>query len=74
MELAEKQLGPEAKLDFKLEGGKLVLSVALDSKGLDGKLELSLSPEYFAEKLKASIPGGIDDAIINLLLGVLKAA
>jgi hypothetical protein len=73
MDLLAKELGPEGKLKLELLEGKVVLTVALDSKGLDGELKLVLEAEYFGEKLKGLIGGKVDDLVIDLLLNALKA-
>lgn len=70
MILLDKELGPEAGAKIELAAGKIILSMALDSKGLGGELKLSLDSEYFLDELAAKIPGQIDDAV----LAVLKAA
>jgi len=72
-ELAQKDLGSEGKLLLKLEGGKLMLSVVYDGKGVDGSVNISADSDYFMDKLAELIPGKVDDAIINILKVALKA-
>lgn len=70
----------EAKPDLKLgnadlditvlPGGKVRLEVKYDGKGVDGGAFVEVEASVFAEKLKAAIPGKIDDVIID---GLLKA-
>ena len=67
-----KELGKELNLDIKIEGGKVILSVVADMKGVDVALSVSLEPEYFGNKLAAAIPGQIDDALIAMLIAALK--
>lgn len=62
----------EATLDLDFKEGKLRLSVSYDGKGADAGLFVDLEPDYFLDKLKAVIPGQIDDAIIEMLKGALK--
>lgn len=62
----------EATLDLDFKEGKLRLSVSYDGKGADAGLFVDLDPDYFLDKLKAVIPGQIDDAIIEMLKGALK--
>jgi len=62
----------EASLDLDFKEGKLRLSVSYDGKGADAGLFVDLDPDYFLDKLKAVIPGQIDDAIIEMLKGALK--
>lgn len=62
----------EAALDVDFVDGKLRLSVSYDGKGADAGLYVDVEPDYFLDKLKAVIPGSIDDAIIDMLKGALK--
>jgi hypothetical protein len=62
----------EATLDVDFKEGKLRLSVSYDGKGADAGLFVDIDPDYFLDKLKAVIPGQIDDAIIEMLKGALK--
>jgi len=71
-ELLEQKLGAEGTLEIKLEDGKLKLVVGYDGKGAGASVGLHLAPDYFLDKLAAAIPGGIDDAIINILKAALK--
>lgn len=73
-ELVQEQLGPEAKLDLKLEGGKLILSVVYEGKEAGASMGVSLEPGLFLDKLKGLIPGQIDDAVIELIKAALKNA
>lgn len=70
-DLVELKKG-EATLDVDFKEGKLRLSVSYDGKGADAGLFVDLDPEYFLDKLKAAIPGSIDDAVIELLKNALK--
>jgi len=72
MDLISKDLGPEAKVKAVISGGKISLSVVYDSKGLDGKVELSADSDYFIDELAKAIPGVIDDAIFAVLKQALK--
>ena len=71
-ELVNKELGGEGELDLSLENGKLKLSVKYAGKGGDATVSAALNPDYFLDKLAAAIPGGIDDAVINILKAALK--
>lgn len=66
-------LGPEGQLALKLEDGKLVIEV----KHVHASGEVSVVAKedagYFMDKLAALIPGQLDDAIIALIKGALKA-
>jgi hypothetical protein len=63
MEIVGKQLGPVA-LDLSLKDGALVGEVKLPVVEL---LDLG------AAKVKAAIPGQIDDAVIDVVVAALKA-
>jgi hypothetical protein len=69
----EKALGPEAKLDIKVGGGKVVLSVVYAGAGGGADVSVSLESGYFIDKLAAAIPGSIDDAILAILKAALAA-
>jgi NADPH-dependent curcumin reductase CurA len=65
--LVDGSIGPEAKYDLEVKNGEVV--VTIDYKGADAraKLEAALSVDQYLEKLKAAIPGKIDDYIIDAL-------
>jgi hypothetical protein len=63
----------EVDLDVQFKEGKLQLAVKYDGKGVDAGVTVALEPEYFLTKLKAAIPGQVDDTVINLLLAAMKA-
>lgn len=65
--MLEGNIGPEAKYDLKIEKGEVV--VLLDYKGADAraKLEAAMPIDAWLEKLKAAIPGKIDDYLIDAL-------
>jgi len=71
-ELANIELGQEAKIDFDLIDGKLVLKVSYQGKGVGAGISVSMEPAYFIDKLTAAIPGTIDDQLGNLLKMALK--
>lgn len=63
MEFIDKQLGP-VHVDVGFKEGALVAEV---------KLPLSDLLDQLAAKVKAAIPGQIDDAIIDVVVAALKA-
>ena len=71
-ELVNKQIGKEGKLDLGFKEGKLELTLGLDSAGVDAGLFVTVEPDYFLDKLKAAIPGTVDDTIIDLLKVAFK--
>jgi hypothetical protein len=72
-DLFEKQLGAETNVDIDFKDGDLVLTVTYDGKGLRAGVSVKVDGEYFLDKLAEKIPGNIDDAIIAMLKGALKA-
>lgn len=72
MDLLVKELGAEGKVKVVVEGGKLKLVAEYDSKGLDGKVEMSVDSDYLIDELAKKIPGQIDDAIFAVLKSALK--
>ena len=73
MELAHGELGAEGAFDLKIEGGKVVLVGAHNSKGAEIGACVKVSPDYFIDKLAAAIPGKIDDMVLGMLKEALKA-
>ena len=72
MEIGHIAVGAEGMLDLKLEGGAVVLAVGYKGADADAMLSVSLKPQAFVEKLKAMIPGSIDDVIFDLILAQLS--
>ena len=72
MELSHVAIGSEGVLDLKLEGGAVVLAVGYKGADADASLSVALKPKMFVEKLKALIPGQIDDMIFDVLLAQLE--
>lgn len=73
MELVHGAIGAEASYDLKMEAGLLKLSVSYKGNEAGASASVSLEPGLFLDKLKALIPGQIDDAVIELLKSALKA-
>jgi len=71
MDIVNQPVGGEGDVKVVLEGGKLKLVVGYDGKGVDGSLSVALDPKYFVDKLKAAIPGQIDDMLFDALLAML---
>jgi len=71
-EIVGMPIGPEAHVDLKLKDGAVVVSVVY--KGADGfaTVEAGLVPDAFLDKLKAMVPGTLDDVIIEALKAALK--
>lgn len=73
MEILNKQISPEAKALVEITEGKLQLSAALDTGGVDAVVAVSVEVDYFIDELAKKIPGQIDDAIFAVLKNALKA-
>jgi hypothetical protein len=71
-DLINKDLG-DADLLLKLEDGLLKLTVKYIKGGVSGSVTVDVDSGYFLDKLAALIPGQIDDAVITVLKGALKA-
>ena len=69
--LVEIQKG-ETEFDIKFEEGKVKLSFGYDGKGVEAGVHANLKLEYFLDKLKAAIPGEVDDKIVDMLKIALK--
>ena len=73
MDIVQGQVGPEASYDLKMEGGQLKLSANYKGVQAGASASISVEPGLFLDKLKALIPGQLDDALIELVKGALKA-
>jgi hypothetical protein len=71
MELGHIEKG-DVKADVKFEKGEVVFASSLDSHGVKGEVKLSVSSEYFLDKLAAAIPGQLDDQVLAMLKIALK--
>lgn len=66
-------LGPEAKAGMKIAEGKVILSLNYEGKQAGAQVSVSLDSKQYAAMLKAAIPGGIDDVIIDALVAIIEA-
>jgi len=72
MEILNKQISPESKALVEITEGKLKLSAALDTGGVDANVAVAVEVDYFIDELAKKIPGQIDDAIFAVLKTALK--
>jgi hypothetical protein len=70
-DILDEKVGSEGEVHIALVDKQLVISVVHASKGAEAKLSVALKAEYFLEKLKAAIPGKVDDTVIDLLSAAL---
>ena len=68
----EVVIGTEGKAEVKLANGKLYLIGKYDGVQVDADLTVGIEIDLFIDKLKAQIPGAIDDAILDVLKVALK--
>lgn len=68
-ELVGGKIGEKVGYSLELVEGNLKLSGKFDGPGVDVELAIISEPSVFLDKLKAVIPGQIDDAIIDALKG-----
>lgn len=72
-DLAGMPIGSEGSLDIRVEDGKLVLEAKHDHASGSVSLLVKESPRYFAEKLKAIVPGTFDDFFIDKFVEAVEA-
>jgi len=65
----EVGLYENGEVEVTLVNGNIVLTYG--GKGMTGNI--TLNGDYFMDKVKEVIPGGIDDTIIDILKAALKA-
>lgn len=69
-ELYSKEIGPEVDVDLVLKDGtQVALVIKYGGAGGGAELTAYVKAEYFLEKLKALIPGQLDDVIIDVAVG-----
>lgn len=73
MDVIDGKIGAEGQFDIKIEQGVVKFTAAHASKGAELGAFANVSVEYFLDKLKAAIPGPVDDVIIDVLKGAMKA-
>jgi hypothetical protein len=73
MELTQGVIGEEGSYALKFEGGKVLLEASHVHASGKVSFVIEQDAEYFMDKLAEAIPGKIDDAILALLKGAVKA-
>lgn len=73
-EIIDQKLGESGDVKLELVGAELKLTVIEKVGDLDASASISLPPRVLLDKLKALIPGKIDDAIIDALEAALLPA
>ena len=73
MELVDKELGKNGKLEVDLVNGNLVIALVGTLEGASGSLSLTVDSAVLLDKIKELIPGKVDDAVIEVLKLALKS-
>lgn len=71
MELANGNIGSEAGYELKIEGKFLKVGLKYEGKMANANLGVDLKLVEVLNKIKESIPGTIDDAVINSIIAVI---
>lgn len=71
-DIAQGQIGAEGKYDVEFKGGMLVLSLDYQGKLLGAGVSIKVGSDAVIDALEAAIPGKLDDAVLELLRGLLK--
>lgn len=66
------QVGPEAVLKMSVVAGKVRFEIDYVGKQMSAGSFAELEVEAYASLLKAAIPGGVDDMIIDGLIAAMK--
>ena len=72
-EIAEGQIGQDAKYDIEFKDGKLVAEVVYAGQFAEAGVVVKLPASAIKEAIKKAIPGQIDDLVLDAafkLLGV----
>lgn len=72
MDIIKGQNG-EVEFAIKVEKGVVLFEVGYAGAGSSAGVKVTLESDYFLDKLKAAIPGQIDDSVIDLIKVALKA-
>lgn len=73
-ELADVQVSKELDLKIELVGGDAKLSAVYTGKDASVSIVVTLHPDLLLDHVKGIIPGGIDDAVIELVKAAIKKA
>ena len=71
--LVDKDLGDKGELKLDLVNGDLKFTVSYAVTGVTGGVSITVSADELLDKLKAVIPGEIDDAVIDIVKAALKS-
>lgn len=75
LEIVEGKIGEVGAYDVELKAGKLTAKIGITGPAgaVSGEMVVSIDGALLLDKIKAEIPGEVDDAFINILKGVLLA-
>lgn len=71
-ELAAGPIGSDGHYKVEFKNGALRAEAGYD-KGVKSALVIEIPADYVLDALKNAIPGQVDDAVIELIKGALKA-
>lgn len=73
LDIVEGPIGEVGMYDVELKGGKLsaMIKVAGPAGAVAGEMKVYIDGKVLFEKIKAAIPGNVDDAVLNVLEPVL---
>jgi hypothetical protein len=74
MDLVNAQPGKDLGLKIEFVNSEVVLTVALNTSGVDASVKVELKADYFLDLIAKAIPGQIDDTVIALLKQGLSLA
>lgn len=72
-DLVSGNLGKDAKYDVAFKEGKLVLELDADFGLLTGGVVVKVDASSVIDAIEKAIPGQLDDAVLEMLKGALKA-
>ncbi len=71
VDVVDQALGSEGKVNVKVEGGSVVLSLAHVHASGEVQLVVKEDLKYFLDQLKVAISGNVDDVIIDIIKGMI---
>jgi len=72
-DIVDGKIGAVGAYDVEFKEGKLVAKLDVEKVGVGASVAVFIKAEAVLEAIKKAIPGQIDDAVLNILEGVLKA-
>lgn len=73
MEIVKGPIGSGGQYEVKISGGKFVVESGYVHGAFGGGANFSIDLEVIKDAFKKVIPGGVDDAIIDVMFATLKS-